>query len=111
MIMTGSEGEDMGARRLLLLAALPAALLIGSCETVQTTQPGTVGVDRKQTMILSSAEVDKAAAQAYVQTLNGATKKGALNRDPAHVTRVRAIASRLIPVTGVFRSDAPSWRW
>jgi predicted Zn-dependent protease len=99
------------ARRLFLLAVFPAALLLGACETVQTTQPGAVGVDRKQSMMLSSAEVDRAAVQAYQQTLQGASKKGALNRDPGQVNRVRAIASRLIPATGTFRSDAPSWRW
>jgi predicted Zn-dependent protease len=87
------------------------AMALASCQTVQTTQPGTVGVDRKQTMVLSSAEVEKAAAQAYLQTLNGAAKKGALNRDPVHVDRVRAMASRLIPATGAFRGDAPSWKW
>jgi len=101
----------MAAGRLSLLAVLPAVLLIGSCETVQTTQPGMVGVDRKQSMMLSSAEVDKAAAQAYLQTLNGAAKKGTLNRDPDQTARVRTIATRLIPATGAFRGDAPSWRW
>jgi predicted Zn-dependent protease len=102
---------DIAAQRLFLPAMLAAVLLLGSCETVQTTQPGTVAVERKQTMLLSSAEVDKAAGQAYQQTLNGAAKKGALNRDPDQVNRVRAIAGRLIPATGAFRSDAPRWKW
>jgi predicted Zn-dependent protease len=99
------------ARALSLLGAFPLALLLGACETVQTTQPGAVGVERKQAMMLSSAEVDRAAVQAYQQTLQGAAKKGALNHDPAQVSRVRAIASRLIPATGAFRNDAPSWKW
>ena len=99
------------ARSLSLLALLPATLLLGSCESVQTTQPGTVGVARKQTMMLSSAEVDKAAAQAYAQTIQVAGKKGALNHDPGETGRVREIASRLIPATGAFRGDAPGWKW
>ena len=99
------------ARRLSLPALFPAALLLSACQTVQTTQPGAVGVDRKQAMMLSSGEVDKAAVQAYQQTLQGAAKKNALNRDPGQVNRVRAIASRLIPATGAFRNDAPAWRW
>src|SRR5262245_6588503 len=98
-------------RASLLVVLVLLSLALAGCETVQTTQPGTVGVDRKQSMMLSSAEVDKAAVQAYAQTMQGAAKKGALNRDPAQVNRVRAIASRLIPATGAFRSDAPGWRW
>lgn len=98
-------------RSLWIIALLPAALLLTACETVQTTEAGTVGVERKQTMALSSGEVDKAAVQAYQQTLNTATKKGALNRDAGQVARVRAIAQRLIPATAAFRPDAPRWAW
>ena len=87
------------------------ALALASCQSVQTTQPGAVGVDRNQRMALSSAEVDKAAAQAYRQTLNEAAKKGILNRNAAQVARVRAIAQRLIPATAAFRADAPRWAW
>jgi predicted Zn-dependent protease len=91
-----------------LLACL---LSLAACQTVQTTQGGTVGVDRKQHMMLSSAEVDKAAIQAYQQTLQQAQKKGALNHDAGQVARVRVIAQRLIPATSAFRADAPGWRW
>jgi predicted Zn-dependent protease len=90
---------------------LLATLALASCQTVQTTQSGTVGVDRRQTMMLSSAEVNRGAEQAYQQTLKQAMQKGTLNRDPAQVQRVRAIASRLIPATGAFRGDAPGWKW
>jgi predicted Zn-dependent protease len=94
--------------------AIPLALAtaaFGGCQTVDTTQPGTVGVDRDQRMMLSSAEVNKAADQAYQQTLKEAAKKGALNRNAAQVARVRAIAQRLIPATASFRPDAPRWAW
>lgn len=94
----------------LALAVLGAAAL-ASCQTVQTTQPGTVGVERRQAMLLSPGEVDKAAVQAYQKTLQESSKKGALNRDAAQVQRVRAIANRLIPATGAFRRDAPGWKW
>jgi predicted Zn-dependent protease len=90
---------------------LLATLALASCQTVQTTQSGTVGVDRRQTMMLSSAEVNRGAEQAYQQTLKQAMQKGTLNRDPAQVQRVRAIANRLIPATGAFRGDAPGWKW
>lgn len=94
--------------RLLLLAA---ALGLGACKTVQTTEPGTVGVDRKQTMMLASSTVNREAGKAYLQALSESGKKNQLNRDPAQVSRVRAIAQRLIPVTSTFRKDAPGWSW
>lgn len=94
-----------------LAAAFLATLTLASCETVQTTQPGAVGVDRKQQFLLSSAEVDKSAAMAYQQELKKAAKKNTLNRDSAQVARVRVMALRLISVTGAFRPDAPKWTW
>ena len=96
--------------RAAAIAAM-AALALAACQTVQTTQSGAVGVERKQTMMLSSAEVNRGAEQAYLQTTQEAAKKGALNRNPAEVQRVRAIANRLIPATGAFRADAPKWKW
>ncbi|MGH8702357.1 MAG: M48 family peptidase, partial [Burkholderiales bacterium] len=87
------------------------AFALASCETVQTTQPGAVGVERKQAMLLSSAQVDKSAAQAYQQEMKKAAAKKALNHDAAQVARVRVIALRLIPGTAAFRPDAPRWAW
>lgn len=108
--MNGMTRPLLTGGRALALAAL-AMLALASCETVQTTQPGAVGVDRKQSMLLSSAQVDKSAAMAYQEELKKAAKKNALNRDPAQVARVRAMALRLINVTGAFRPDAPRWAW
>ena len=90
---------------------LICALALTSCQSVQTTQPGAVGVERHQAMMLSSAEVNKASVQAYQQAMQQAAKKGTLNRNPAQVARVRAIAQRLIPATVAFRPDAPGWTW
>ena len=81
------------------------------CAATQTTSSGAVAVDRKQTMLVSSSEVNRAAEKAYQQTLREAQTNNRLNRDPRQLARVRAIASRLTPVTAVFRPDAPGWRW
>ena len=89
----------------LLVAAL------AGCQTVQTTQPGVVGIDRKQNMLVSSRQINESAQKAYAQTMQEAAKKGQLNRDQGQVARVRAVAQRLIPHTGAFRSDAPGWQW
>ncbi|MBW7900479.1 MAG: M48 family metallopeptidase [Rhodocyclaceae bacterium] len=96
-------------KRSLPLIALLAVL--AACATVRTTQPGVVGVDREQTMIASAAAVNRQAGDAYRQTLQQAQKQGKLNRDPAQVARVRAIADRLIAATRSFRADAPAWQW
>lgn len=95
----------------LLVPTLISALLATACQTVQTTQSGAVGVDRKQQMLVSSAEIDKAAAQSYREVIAEAQKKGALNRDPVQTARVRGIAQRLIPQVGAFRADAVKWQW
>ena len=100
----------MHSRVFALLTAFAVALFAG-CQSVSTTQPGAVGVDRKQTMMVSSADMDRSAVKAYGQILAEAQKKGQLNRDPAQLARVRAIGARLIPQTGAFRADAPGWRW
>jgi predicted Zn-dependent protease len=99
-------------RRLAWICLAAAAALVG-CETVQTTRGGEVGVDRPQRMpiLFSRQEVDATAREQYAQIVQGAQKKGALNRDAAQTERVRAIAQRLIPHTAVFRDDAPRWQW
>jgi predicted Zn-dependent protease len=92
---------------------ISALAALAGCQTVQTTQGGVVGVERQQRMssLISSAQIDQSALQAYRQVLGDARKKNQLNRDSAEVERVRRIANRLIPSTAAFRSDAPGWAW
>ncbi len=90
---------------------LPLLVLLAACQSVSTTQPGAVGVERKQNMMVSSATVNRSAEKAYSQVIAEAQKKGQLNRDARQLQRVRAVAGRLIPQTGAFRTDAPGWRW
>jgi len=87
------------------------ALALGACKSVPTTQSGAVGVERQQTMLISSSEIDRSAAQAYRQEMAAAQRAGRLNRDPRQVARVRQIAARLIAQTGAFRADARGWAW
>jgi predicted Zn-dependent protease len=101
----------MASRLCSFLAVGVAALALTACGSVRTTQSGAVGVERQQTMLVSSAEINQAAAQQYSKTISEAQKKGALDRESAEVQRVRTIAARLIPQTGVFRPDAPGWKW
>jgi predicted Zn-dependent protease len=97
-------------KRSLLALAVVAAVGAG-CQTVDTTKAGAVGVERQQRMALSSEQVNAEAQKAYAQMMGQAQQKGALDKDPAQVARVKAIVSRLIPQTAAFRDDAPKWAW
>jgi predicted Zn-dependent protease len=105
------KSKPTGALQRAIALVFLAAIALASCETVQTTRPGAVGVDRQQMMFLSSEQVNQSATQAYRQELKKAAAKGALNRNPAQVARVRAIAQRLATASGAFRADAPRWAW
>jgi predicted Zn-dependent protease len=105
-----SPREIVFGLRVLIAISLGLSLVaLSGCET--TTAGGAVGANRSQLMLVSSAELDQIAAQAYTKLRADATKKGALNTDPALTQRVRAIANRIEPQTGVFRADAPGWKW
>jgi predicted Zn-dependent protease len=90
-----------------LLAA--CALFVTGCAS--TTGGGEVQAERKQLLLVSSQEIEKAAAQGYAQLQTEASQKGVLNTDAALTRRVRAIAQRIEPLTAVFRKDAPGWKW
>lgn len=95
----------------LSVGVLCGALLVSGCQTVQTTAPGAVGVQRKQQMLVSEEDIEQGAAQAYAQEVQKAREAGKLNTNPALTARVRKIAQRLIPATAAFRPDAPGWKW
>jgi predicted Zn-dependent protease len=97
--------------RALLIASAAAAAVLSGCETVETTRAGAVGVDRQQRMMVSSQQVDASAKKAYAEMMVDARKKGALNRDPAQVQRVKNVLGRIFPQTAAFRADAPKWPW
>jgi predicted Zn-dependent protease len=102
----------VGKIKLIAVLGVLLATVVG-CQTVRTTEGGAVGVERKQRMlsVVSEKQINESATLAYKEELDKATKAGALNTDQTQVTRVRAIASRLIPQTSAFRKDAPSWAW
>jgi len=76
-----------------------------------TTASGAVGASRPQLLLISSEELDNMAAQSYTKLKSDAVGKGKLNEDNEMLQRVRVVAARLEPQTGVFRHDAPSWNW
>src|SRR5262245_5575651 len=94
----------IGRAPLLILA-----MALIACSS--TTEQGAVGVERRQLLLVSSAELDQAAAAQYQQVIKSESPKGNVNRDPKQVERVRGIAKRLVPQTAVFRKDAVDWKW
>lgn len=88
---------------------LMLSLVLTACAS--STEEGAVGADRRQLMLVSNSEVVKMSAQAYEQTKAEASKKGALDRNPAQVARVNEIMRRLIPHTTHFSKNAPNWAW
>ena len=94
--------------RFLALTFLVPAILAGCAST---TQPGAVGADRTQLLLVSSESLNQTAAKQYTALTGKAAQQGALNRDPAQTQRVKAIAARLIPQTATFRPDAVGWNW
>jgi predicted Zn-dependent protease len=94
-----------------VLGLLLGASLLAGGQSTPTTGSGAVGVERQQTMLLSSEDVNRSAAQAYRQEMAAAARAGRLNRDPQQVARVRSVAARLISASAAFRADARRWAW
>ena len=92
-------------------AAILGVSVLTACQQVKTTSGGTLGVDRKQYMLVSEQETEQAAAAAYRQELGKANSSGALNTDRKATDRVRRISARLIAQVPVFRADAAKWPW
>jgi predicted Zn-dependent protease len=92
-----------------IILCVSSLTLFSGCAT--TTSGGAVGGDRKQLLLVSSQELDQMAAQSYAKLKSDASAQGTLNQDRVLLQRVKAIASRLIPQTRVFRPDAAGWNW
>ncbi|MGE0311236.1 MAG: M48 family metallopeptidase [Lautropia sp.] len=101
------------ARAVRRFGAVGLAAAMAACSSVQTTQPGAIGITRTQQMspLVSASELERGAVQAYAQIVATERKEGDLNADPAMTARVRGVAARLIPQVPVFRPDAAKWNW
>ena len=99
--------------KIWVVCALSASLLLGGCQSVNTTSGGAVGVERSQWMfsMLSTDEVNQMYAQSYQKTVGEAGSKGVLDKTSRDAKRVQAIATRLIAQAPVFRPDSAQWTW
>lgn len=91
------------------LALFIVLLFFVGCAT--TTNPGVVGANRSQIMLVSAEKMDQGAAAAYTNVLKKANHTRSLNTDPVQTKRVRNISNKLINQVGVFRKDAKNWDW
>lgn len=100
-------------RAVAVAVVLGTAGLLAACAPVQTTQSGSVGVERKQYMsgLVSESALRETAAKQYSQTLAQARSQGKLDGSKAQVDRVQSITQRLVAQVGVFRPDAAQWPW
>ncbi len=100
-------------RRAALLGAAVVLAALGGCAAVQTTESGTVGVQRKQYMAASvpAAALQQEANRQYSEMMAQARAAGALDSETTQVQRVRAITNKLVAQVGAFRSDAAGWPW
>lgn len=89
--------------------ATSSVIVLTACTS--STQEGSIGIQRKQFLLLPSSQVDAMALQSYRGELSTAKQKGTLNTDKANLERIRKIADRLIPQVAVFRRDALNWSW
>lgn len=103
----------MHLRRILAITTITGSAFVSSCVSVETTQPGAIGLDRTQrvSLLVPPEQLEEGAALAYAQELAKARQGGDLNTNPAMTRRVRAIADRVIPAVAVFRKDALDWNW
>lgn len=95
--------------RKVVFFSIPLVLIVGCAKT---TQPGLIGVERSQILLVSSKKINQAASVAYQREIETALQEKAL-LDANHPIRqrIQKIANRIIPHTDAFRNDAPQWQW
>ena len=71
-----------------------------------------VGANSAFSKLVPAETVERSATQQYAQMLQQASSQRALGpKDNAQVRRLRAIAQRIIPFTGVWNPRARDWQW
>ena len=87
-----------------VLIALSLAALVAACQTNPIS-------GRKQLVLVSEEQAQRASAQSYAQTLGTARQKGNLDTNVALTQRVKRITDRLIVQAGTMSPASRSWQW
>lgn len=107
--LTGRKHGAKFSQMTRITRLLLCVFLISGCAS--TTGGGAVDADRRQFLLVPSAEIEAASVKAYEQTKAEARQKNTLDRNADQVRRVQTIMKRIIPATKIFRDDAGSWAW
>lgn len=107
-LTTSPHATIVGPMKATLLIAALLLSLTGCASSTADTEANT---GRRQLLLIPSSQIEQMSAQAYVETMGEAKKKGALDQNPEQVRRVQEIMRRLIPHTSAFRKDATGWQW
>ncbi len=92
-----------------IASALCSIALLGACTS--TTAPGTIGITRRQFLIIPASTVEKIALTQYAEQNSKAKSEGILIESGPEYERLKKIGSRLISQTKAFRGDTQQWKW
>ena len=112
----GSDGKQRevstAKRSRLLVAAFFAFALSGIAPLAHAREGVDVGDTSSFAKLVPAEQVERSAAQQYLQMLSQADSKRALApRDNAQVLRLRAIAQKIIPFATEWNPRARNWQW
>lgn len=99
------------SKKLLLSSLAASVMAVGATGCSTTTDTGAIGVNRNQLLVVSDQQVQQLSNQAFQQEMAAARAKGVLDTNPAQLSRLKGIATRLIAQTGAYRTDAKNWPW
>jgi predicted Zn-dependent protease len=93
-------------------AFLLAIALTGAALTAVAREGVDVGANSSFAKLVPAEQVERSAAQQYLQVLSQADAKRALApKDNAQVLRLRAIAKKIIPFAVEWNPRARNWQW
>lgn len=93
------------------IGMLAGVVGLGLAGCVSSTQPGAVGVQRSQLLLVPAGQVTQLAETAFREQNSQAAGKGTLVRTGPELARLQRIADALIPQAAVFRHDTAQWKW
>jgi predicted Zn-dependent protease len=108
-VVTGVLASLAASRRLLFVMAIAAAAL---AQPAIAREGVDVGNNSAFAKFVPAEQVERSAAQQYLQMLSQADSKRALaHSDSAELKRLRSIAQKIIPFAIAWNPRAKEWKW
>ena len=86
-----------------------ALLFLQSCSS--TTENSEVIGNRRQLLLVPSAQIIQLADESYAQVKAKAASSETLDKNPELVARLQNIVKKISKQTSIFRKDAANWNW